>query len=799
MKKVGVALGILFGVLLVAIVTVPFFVDVDKWRPEIQNAANQQINGSLELGKLKLSLWGGVYLNAEFIRVTIAGESKPVVEAKEFHIEVPFLRLLTGSPTANLVLTKPEVTVVKEMDGNLNLMRLMKTDTLKSASAAPTRSPATESSKKQEKAPATETTVALPSFLADAAIGVEIRDGQIHYTDAKTKEKVDVNGVALELVDVSLQRTIKMILSVPLDVKMKAAKVAGRLEAKANITPILAGGAIRSAKGSININASDLAIDAGAFKKGSGIPITLEASFNGSENDFQLTNLQAAFHTIRLEGKGQFIHKPKMQYKFSFKTPNTFNLDSMADLVAMLSEYKLQGKTSVSAEIEGDSTTPKIKGYAKVSDGSVSYDALLKQPIGFEANVGFRENLLQLDATKLSAKEFDVSITRGQVIDFAKPRIRLYLDSKVMNLDELIDQEKLNASKKTASRSGTSQPVVQLVQEAVQGALAIIPNAVAAEKAKKPVLVNPLYAMNSNPMIASMTGDFRVNIKKFLYSKAPIENIAVKADIADKKLNVSSASLETFGGKVAAKATANFLSKRLEFFSTGSVNGINAQEATKIYVPSYQNILEGKLDADWNIQGAAYPDSQLAKSLTGSIDLKAKEGRLRTIDFKETIGNAMSKVPFLKGKSAPEIDERFRLFRSDIKLKSGVVRVDPIEFRGAGKKSIDFNGNATIQESLDHESFLDVIDPNGVLPKEISQGSGKPSLRLHLQGPLTKPKPDYGYTAKYLAKAALNNNKDKLLKKGLNKVLGGDSKGGEGKKPVDQIKDKIKNKFKLPF
>ncbi len=49
LKKLGIGLGVLFFLLLVTIITIPFVVDVDKYRPQLLEAANKQINGKLEI------------------------------------------------------------------------------------------------------------------------------------------------------------------------------------------------------------------------------------------------------------------------------------------------------------------------------------------------------------------------------------------------------------------------------------------------------------------------------------------------------------------------------------------------------------------------------------------------------------------------------------------------------------------------------------------------------------------------------------------------------------------------------
>ena len=59
-RKITIIIGSLIALVLIALVVLPFVIDVDKYRPQIVNAVDERINGKLELGKLKLSLWGQV-------------------------------------------------------------------------------------------------------------------------------------------------------------------------------------------------------------------------------------------------------------------------------------------------------------------------------------------------------------------------------------------------------------------------------------------------------------------------------------------------------------------------------------------------------------------------------------------------------------------------------------------------------------------------------------------------------------------------------------------------------------------
>src|SRR6478752_5314026 len=81
-KKLLLAAGSLFGLLVLAAIIVPLVVDVDKYRPLILSKANERINGKLELGKLGLSLWGRVHITIDGLKLTDTSGVK-VVEVKD--------------------------------------------------------------------------------------------------------------------------------------------------------------------------------------------------------------------------------------------------------------------------------------------------------------------------------------------------------------------------------------------------------------------------------------------------------------------------------------------------------------------------------------------------------------------------------------------------------------------------------------------------------------------------------------------------------------------------------------------
>src|SRR5262245_18207486 len=107
-KKILIAIGALFALLIVAVVSIPLFVDVDKYRLQIVDKANEYINGKLELGKLSLSLWGKVKVKIDGLSISDPSGQK-VFGVQDAYFYVPFTSLLSGSPELILKAEAPMI------------------------------------------------------------------------------------------------------------------------------------------------------------------------------------------------------------------------------------------------------------------------------------------------------------------------------------------------------------------------------------------------------------------------------------------------------------------------------------------------------------------------------------------------------------------------------------------------------------------------------------------------------------------------------------------------------------------
>lgn len=756
MKKLLLIFAGIFVVFVVAIISIPFFVDVDKYRPEIIKAVNQNIKGELKLGKLNLSLIGGIKVKAEEIELKVNGFTKPMVGTNQFYIEIPFMSLLTG-PKVIAVLKEPSIFIEKNVAGKMNAMELVGNNPETNAA------PADKSNPPQ-----------VPAFLAAASFGLRIEKGNLNYEDAIGKAKYAVKGLELSLKDLGLLSTTSLKLEAPLQGSSPTFSFGGVIKASGTLKPILAGGAIKSASGQIDIDAGNFAFTVlpDLVTKTDKMPMSAKLSFEGSDKDMLIKTLELKFFEFAITGKGLLSTQGEPNLRLELAS-NEIGLEKFQDLIPMLKAYALKGKMGLNTKLDLSAAKIGANGELKLSDGEFSMANVLKAPLGLNLKAGFTENSLNILKAELSGPESDLQFT-GTVRDFMAPQFNLAINGKSWNVDKTI-----------VLPNPAAAPAKQ--------AFYIIPSAYAAVA---PTGVNPMLEFAKNPLFLRAAGNVTGNLGSLVVYGAKLEAINLKAQLSSFVLKLTQASFKTFGGSVNSTGEFDLKSPALLYKSSGKLAGVSAKDAVASYFPKFKNTLEGITDGDWNLSGSLYPESIRMKSLKGFVKVQAKNGNLKTVDFKDSIQGIMAKVPFLKNSKAPDIEEGFKVFKADLNFADGNTKVEPIYYLGQGK-GLEVKGKSFIKESFEQETFFDVFDPNGLLPKEL-HSSGKPALAMRVTGMLTGPQVDYEYTVKKLAGTAGKN----VVQQQIGKLLGGnkeqgDNGGNKAQEAVKSIGDALKKKFKF--
>jgi AsmA protein len=123
MKHLLKILGIVFVVLLVVLIALPFLINVNSFRPKIESEASSALGRDVKLGNLSLSLWHGT-VEADDIAIADdpAFSKNPFVKAHSLKIGIELLPLIFSKQmnVTELLLDKPEITLLKDAKGTWN-------------------------------------------------------------------------------------------------------------------------------------------------------------------------------------------------------------------------------------------------------------------------------------------------------------------------------------------------------------------------------------------------------------------------------------------------------------------------------------------------------------------------------------------------------------------------------------------------------------------------------------------------------------------------------------------------------
>src|SRR4051812_3923061 len=194
-KKVLIIVGVIFGVLILAALILPFLVNVDKLRPQVQTQASAALGREVTIGKLELAvLSGGVTAKDISISDDPGFSNQPFVKAKSLDVGVDLWPLIFSKAlhVNTLTLQEPEIHLVKGAGGKWNYSTL---GTKSSSDNKRGRRKPAESAPAQSSAP------------QNFSVGrFEINSGRVTINNASSKPHTyeDVNVVAKNISPTSI-------------------------------------------------------------------------------------------------------------------------------------------------------------------------------------------------------------------------------------------------------------------------------------------------------------------------------------------------------------------------------------------------------------------------------------------------------------------------------------------------------------------------------------------------------------------------------------------------------------------
>ncbi|MES0362725.1 MAG: AsmA family protein [Desulfobacteria bacterium] len=209
-KWVLIVGGGLVALVLLSLLIIPQFVDVQQYKPEIEKRVSEATGRPFTLGgDLGLSLfpWVGLSFSDLHLGNPPGFKEKDLVAVKSFEVRVKLIPLLFKDiQVKRFILEEPRIVLERRKDGRGNWEGMGK----------PSGEVSDKVPEEKKGAPDSDSGSGLP--IKSLAVGeFAIRDGSVLWIDHVNGERRELSDLTLRLEDVSLDRPIELALSVRLE------------------------------------------------------------------------------------------------------------------------------------------------------------------------------------------------------------------------------------------------------------------------------------------------------------------------------------------------------------------------------------------------------------------------------------------------------------------------------------------------------------------------------------------------------------------------------------------------------
>ncbi|HWK31237.1 MAG TPA: AsmA family protein, partial [Terriglobales bacterium] len=185
MRKLGIALAIVIGLIIIAIVALPYLLDVNQYRGKIQSELQARTGRAVSLGQMDLKIMPFAFR----VQNAVIGEdprfrsSQPFAQAQELLVEVKLMPLLSKRVEIDsLELQNPKIEMIRNEQGVWNFSTIGKQQTAPAATSKPGQKPSAPQTQEQQQ---TQAASQSQQFELGRLL---ITDGQVAVTDYQKRQ-----------------------------------------------------------------------------------------------------------------------------------------------------------------------------------------------------------------------------------------------------------------------------------------------------------------------------------------------------------------------------------------------------------------------------------------------------------------------------------------------------------------------------------------------------------------------------------------------------------------------------------
>lgn len=459
MKKIGIALGIIVGLVALVSVGLEMFLDLNAYKGRITAPMEQSLHRKVDIGNITYTLWRGLGAAAQNITIFEPDHSAAFISVKEIAARVNLLPLLSKKvEVSRILLDEPVVEVKRQRDGVWNFGDLLpKTpETPANPQPSPQKTPKPTPDPASQTAPETPPPAASQPPAEQPASAIQIAVNSFRLTDGKVRFVDDMVNLTTELSGITGDVT-GFAANSPFNFELRAdvdSGSQGKISASGQIGPLPADGSIENMALDVTATlkqidlahfspyyqvaqAQDVATDAGkldaTIKLAGNVGKTIESTGNVSVGDVK----------VDVAGNVQNVSTtPKLDLTISSQEISWEKLLQLLPpgVSKPLKDLGISGLGTLKIQPKGALDNLSISGEFDLSKSGIRYQKLFAKPETAKTLLAFditlQPNALAISSVSFTLGELTLNLA-GNIADFKNPQIDVKLTSNSFPIEKL--------------------------------------------------------------------------------------------------------------------------------------------------------------------------------------------------------------------------------------------------------------------------------------------------------------------------------------------------------------------------
>ena len=732
---------IIAGVLIVALLVAPFFIDVNVYKSKIEQTVEDSTGRHLSIGAINASLfpWIGVELDNVHLANRAGFSSHDFLSLQRLHVKLALMPLLSKKiEIKHFEVVKPVVYLERHGNGETNWGDLV----------APPTNGRPASSGSGQSAPAA------PALAALQAESLSLSGGEITWVDAKARPVV-VSDLSVTLKDVQLERPVSVSMSGKLSGNAFELEAnVGPLGDLAKIDPLIlpVQGHVKADKVALqpfkNMISGWPAQLGDIAQASAGLSARMEQHPDGlrlAEGEFMLD----AAHKLNINWKVELPNSDQMKINRA-----TLAVDNKGLLDIKGGVRQLRNNPTFKLRIDSQAVTRTWLA-TFVPDLNRMYAAHPAPWKQIKFNASLSGNSKKINIGDLQLLLDDDLLRATGAVRLSGPDIRLRMSAKQLHMDPWLPQGK------------------QEKQAQEQHSLPVIEEAMAAEK----VAAEPDLRFLKSWIVTS-----KLQVGTLFLRGLEMQNFSASINGSKGRFDLSPLRFNLAGGQVTEKASINVASYPAKWKESVHITGVQAGPLLK--AAANTDMLTGAMAMDTSFRATGLTEAAV-KSLNGHGKVLFRDGKLKGFDIAGAIRKFTNPAAYKAGPKETDFAQLSGSFNvingvannQDLFLSSPLLRVTGKGIVNLVSKTMDYHVKPRVVGTLKGQG-------DSVLRKGLT-------VPLHITGPFASPKVRPEINARTLidnAPALLNKGK---IGGGLGKILGG-GKSAPQTKPASPQKKLLK-------